>query len=195
MFSRAVDPTADAGRIAAVLTRTTIVVALISAIPAFAFGPRLVRLVYGSAFSDAGVALRLILPGIVAYSIVAVLSRYIVGRGRPGTGTMILVIGLVLNIVANLILVPRYGINGAALSSSISYGLTAIVTLVVFRRVSGRGVVETLVIQPSDVRALRSMIRASLARLRGQRTGPIGLRGGDTAAELVIAEREPGEEP
>ncbi len=195
MFSRAVDPAADAGRIAAVLTRTTIVVALVSAIPAFAFGPRLVRLVYGSAFSDAGVALRLILPGIVAYSIVAVLSRYIVGRGRPGTGTMILVIGLVLNIVANLVLVPRYGINGAAMSSSISYGLTAIVTLLVFRRVSGRGVVETLVIQPSDVRALRSMIRASLARLRGQRTGPIGLRGGDTAAELVIAEREPGEEP
>lgn len=195
MFSRAVDPTADAGRIAAVLTRTTIVVALVSAIPAFALGPRLVRLVYGSAFSDAGVALRLILPGIVAYSIVAVLSRYIVGRGRPGTGTMILVIGLVLNIVANLILVPHYGINGAAMSSSISYGLTAIVTLLVFRSVSGRGIVETLVIQPSDVRALRSMVRASLARLRGQRTGPIGLRGGDTAAELVIAEREPGEEP
>jgi O-antigen/teichoic acid export membrane protein len=195
MFSRAVDPKADAGRIAAVLTRTTIAVALLTAIPAFALGPRLVRFVYGSAFSDAGVALRLILPGIVAYSVVAVLSRYIVGRGRPGVGTMVLLTGLVLNILANLILIPRYGINGAAASSSISYGLTAIVTLAVFRRVSGRGVIETLVIQPSDVRALRRMLGASVDRLRGLRTGPIGLRGGETAAELVIAEREPGEEP
>jgi O-antigen/teichoic acid export membrane protein len=195
MFSRAVDPKADAGRIAAVLTRTTIAVALVTAIPAFALGPRLVRFVYGSAFSDAGVALRLILPGIVAYSVVAVLSRYIVGRGRPGVGTLVLLGGLATNIVANLILVPRFGINGAAASSSISYVVTAIVTLAVFQRLSGRGIIETLVIQPSDARALRSMLRAALARLQGRRTGPFGLRGGETAAELVIAEREPGEEP
>jgi len=195
MFSRAVDPKADAGRIAAVLTRTTIAVALVTAIPAFALGPRLVRLVYGSAFSDAGVALRLILPGIVAYSVVAILSRYIVGRGRPGIGTFVLVAGLLLNIAANLILVPRYGINGAAASSSISYGLTALLTLAVFRRLSGRGIAETLIIRRSDLRALWAMTRAIGGRLVGRRTGPFGLRGGETTAELVLAEREPGEEP
>jgi O-antigen/teichoic acid export membrane protein len=194
MFSRAVDPHADAGRIAAVLTRTTIAVAVVTAIPAFALGPRLVRLVYGSAFTDAGVALRLILPGIVAYSVVAVLSRYIVGRGRPGVGTFVLVTGLVLNIGANLILVPRFGINGAAASSSISYGLTALLTLVVFRRLSGRGIAETLIIRRSDLRALWATLGAGVGRLRGRRTGPFGLRGGDEAAELVIGEREPGEE-
>ena len=38
--------------------------------------------------------------------------------------------------------------------------------------------------------------RAALERVRGQRTGPlVGLRGGDEAAEIVIGEREPGEEP
>jgi O-antigen/teichoic acid export membrane protein len=195
MFSRAVDPNADAGRIAAVLTRTTIAVALFTAIPAYALGPRLVRIVYGSAFTDAGVALRLILPGIVAYSVVAVLSRYIVGRGRPGIGTLVLVTGLVLNVAANLILVPRYGINGAAASSSISYGLTAVLTLAVFRRLSGRGIAETLIIRASDLRALWAMLMAIVGRLRGRRTGPFALRGGDTAAEIVLAEREPGEEP
>jgi O-antigen/teichoic acid export membrane protein len=194
MFSRAVDPRADAGRIAAVLTRTTIAVAFLTAIPAFALGPRLVRFAYGSTFSDAGVALRLVLPGIVAYSVVAILSRYIVGRGRPGVGTLVLVAGLLTNIVANVILVPRFGINGAAASSSISYILTALLTMAVFRRLSGRGIVETLVIQPSDVRALRVMVHAMVARLRGRGTGDLGLAGGDTAAELVIAEREPGEE-
>jgi O-antigen/teichoic acid export membrane protein len=194
MFSRAVDPHADAGRIAAVLTRTTIAVALVTAVPAFVLGPRLVRLVYGTAFTDAGVALRLILPGIVAYSVVAVLSRYIVGRGRPGIGTFVLLTGLVLNIAANLILVPRFGINGAAASSSISYGLTAVLTLAVFRRLSGRGIAETLIIRGSDLRALWAMVGAIAGRLRGRRTGPFGLRGGDTTAELVLGEREPGEE-
>jgi O-antigen/teichoic acid export membrane protein len=194
MFSRAVDPNADAGRIAAVLTRTTIAVALVTAIPAFIFGPRLVRLVYGTTFADAGVALRYILPGIVAYSVVAVLSRYIVGRGRPGIGTVVLLTGLAVNVVSNLILVPRFGINGAAASSSLSYGFTAAITLMVFRRLSGRGIRETLLIERSDLRALRSMLGAVLERLRGRRTGPFALRGGDTTAEFVLGEREPGEE-
>ena len=195
MFSRAVDPAADAGRIAAVLTRTTIAVALVTSIPAFVLGPRIVRIVYGSAFADAGVALRLILPGIVAYSVVAVLSRYIVGRGRPGTGTLILLSGLAINVIANLLLVPRFGINGAAASSSISYGLTAIMTLVVFRRLSGRGVTETLVIRASDLRVLRGLAGAVRARLSGRRGGPVALRGGETAAQIVLTEHEPGEEP
>ena len=38
--------------------------------------------------------------------------------------------------------------------------------------------------------------RALLDRARGRRKGPlVGLRGGDPAADLVIGESEPGEEP
>jgi O-antigen/teichoic acid export membrane protein len=196
MFSRAVDPTADAGRIAAVLTRTTIAVAVATSIPAFILGPRLVEIVYGAEFGEAGDALRLILPGIVAYSVVAVLSRYIVGQGRPGTGTAVLLIGLALNVGSNLILIPRYGILGAAASSSISYAVTALLTLIVFRRLSGRGWVETLVLRDSDMRSVGRAMAALWERLRGRRRGPlVGLRGGGAAAEIVIGEREPGEEP
>jgi len=196
MFSRAVDPKADAGRIAAVLTRTTLAVALVTAIPAWILGPRLVRVVYGTQFTDAGVALRLILPGIVAYSVVAVLSRYITGRGRPGTGTLILVAGLAINIAANLVLIPAYGIRGAAAASSFSYIVTAAFTLVVFHRLSDRGLGETLIIRASDIRALMAAMRALGERAAGRRTGPlVGLRGGDPAADLLIGESEPGEEP
>ncbi|MEO8570960.1 MAG: polysaccharide biosynthesis C-terminal domain-containing protein [Chloroflexota bacterium] len=195
MFSRAVDPKADAGRIAAVLTRTTLAVAFATAIPTFVLGPRLVRFVYGSQFTDAGVALRLILPGIVAYSVVAVLSRYITGRGKPGTGTLILIGGLAVNVAINLVLIPRFGIVGAAAASSISYVVTALMTLVVFHRLSGRGWAETLVIRRSDLIALLGAGRAGVARLRGRRRGPlIGLRGGADAASQIIDEREPGEE-
>jgi O-antigen/teichoic acid export membrane protein len=195
MFSRAVDPTSDSGRIASVMTRTTIAVTLVTAIPAFLLGPYFVRFFYGSSFADAGVALRLILPGVVLYSVVAILSRYIVGRGRPGTGTLLLVLGLAVNIAFNVFLIPRFGILGAAASSSISYGVTAVATLIVFCRISGRGWLETVLVRPSDIRALIAAGRAMLARLRGREHGPmIGLRGGDKAATLIIDEREPGDE-
>jgi O-antigen/teichoic acid export membrane protein len=196
MFSRAMGSAGDAGRVAAALTRTTIAVALAMAVPTFVLGPRLVRLFYGTAFADAGVALRYILPGIVAYSVVAVQSRYVVGRGRPGTSTLIMGSGLAVNIAANLLLVPRLGIIGAAMSSSISYALTAMLMLAVFLRLSGLGWRETLILRESDIRGALRVVVAIADRIRGRRTGPVvGVRGGDTAAAIVIGEHEPGEEP
>jgi O-antigen/teichoic acid export membrane protein len=195
MFSRAVDPKADAGRIAALLTRTTIAVTLVTAIPAFVLGPRLVRFVYGSQFADAGVALRLILPGVVAYSVVAILSRYIVGQGRPGIGTLVLLTGLVANIVCNLVLIPKYGIVGAAAASSISYLVTALVTLAVFRRLSGQNWTDILIVRRSDIEAVARTLLALRERLRGRHQGPLlPVHGGPETADLVIGEREPGEE-
>lgn len=197
MFSRAVDPAADAGRTASILTRTTLALSILLAVPAAAFGPRLVRFVYGSEFADAGVALRLIIPGVVAYSVVAVLSRYLSGRGRPGLGTLILLFGLAANVAANLVLVPRYGILGAAIASSLSYGLTALIMLTVFVRVSGRGVVETLIVRPSDVAAAYAVARALIRRVSGHRRpadeDSVGVAG--PAADIVVREHGPGEEP
>jgi hypothetical protein len=69
-------------------------------------------------------------------------------------------------------------------------------TLIVFHRLSDRGLRETLIIRSSDIRALAAASRALIDRIRGRRRGPlVGLRGGDPAAELVIGESEPGEEP
>ena len=188
-YSRAVDPGADAGRVAAVLTRTTIAVVAVTALPVFVLGPYLVRTVYGARFADAGVALRFILPGVIAYSVVAVLTRYITGRGRPGTATLIMATGLAVNVTANLMLVPRLGIDGAALSSSISYVTTALVTIAVFRRLSGASLADTLLIKRSDVLAVGVVLRG-IAR-RGAR---IPVPESSAAVDLVLSEHEPGEE-
>ncbi|MBA3779593.1 MAG: polysaccharide biosynthesis C-terminal domain-containing protein [Chloroflexi bacterium] len=195
MFSRAVDPNADAGRIAAALARTTLAVTLALSIPVFIFAPWLVETIYGPAFAEAGFALRAIIPGIVVYSVVAILSRYVVGTGSPGLGTMVLLSGLGVNIVLNLILIPRFGITGAAAASSISYFVTAVLTLTIFRRLSGRSLRETLLIRRRDLLAAARATDALLARLMGRRHGPLRLiRGGEGAAKMVIEEHDPGEE-
>ena len=134
MFSRAVDPGEDAAGTAVVLARVTVAITILLAVPAFVLGPWLVEILYGSDFAEAGVALRWILPGIVAYSVVAVLSRFLVGCGRPGLATSAMLTGLGVNIASNLLLIPQLGIIGAAISSSISYWVTAILILAMFRR-------------------------------------------------------------
>jgi O-antigen/teichoic acid export membrane protein len=195
MFSRAVDSGADAARVAATLTRAAVAVTLVATIPALVLGPALVRFVYGSQFADAGVALRFILPGIVAYSVVAILTRFLSGRGRPGSTTLILCAGLVVNVASNLLLVPELGINGAALASSISYSVTAVLTLAVFMHVSGRGLRETLVLRRSDIAAARAALARLGHRARGRPTVEDGNRpADDEAAKLIVAEHDPGAE-
>lgn len=190
MFSRAVDPSVDAERTAALLSRMTVAVTFCLAVPSFLLGPWLVGLVYGNAFAEAGIALRWILPGVVAYSVVAILSRYISGRGRPGMGTLVLLVGLATNVAVNLIVIPTYGIEGAAAASSISYGLTAVLTLAVFHRLSGRGYLETLVVRPADIRAaLRRVGRARAAR--AIQPAPAGSSG----RWSIVPGREPDDEP
>jgi O-antigen/teichoic acid export membrane protein len=195
MFSRAVRPGSDASVTAAVLTRTTLAVAAIVALPTFVLGPRLVAFAYGPGFADAGVALRLILPGIVAYSAVAILSRWVVGRGRPGVGAMILGAGLATNIAANLVLVPRFGINGAAAASSISYLLTAVLTVGVFLRMSGRSLRETLVIQPVDIVAGSVALRRLASWRPGRPAERLAEPPGPEVAEVVLDEHDLGDLP
>ena len=98
----------------------------------------------------------------------------------------IMLLGLAVNVVANLLLIPAAGISGAAVSSSISYGVTAVLTLAAFRRLTGRGLVETLVLRPHDVAAgLRSLRRGGAAA---------AAEGVEEGAEEG-AEPGPGEEP
>jgi Na+-driven multidrug efflux pump len=59
-----------------------------------------------------------------------------------------------------VVLIPKYGIAGAAGASSIVYTMTAIATLVVFRKESGAGIIETIVIQPQDFGYYARAVRA-----------------------------------
>jgi O-antigen/teichoic acid export membrane protein len=194
MFSRAVDPTADAARVAAIMARTTLALTALLAVPIFIFAPWLVDTVYGPRFVEAGHALRAMLPGIVVYSVVAILSRYVVGRGNPGLGTAVLLAGLAVNVALNVFLIPRFGIMGAAMASSVSYFITAAFIITAFRQLSGTRFRDTLIIRPEDLRGPGLALMAFLGGAEQGRQPLDTLRGREAVAELVIEEHDPGEE-
>ncbi len=100
----------------------------------------LVRILYGPEFEAAVLPLLLLVPGVVAWDSSRVLSNYIAyNRARPETPAAIAVAGAACNLVTNLYAVPRWGINGAALTTSITYSLVFVATLVLFRRAAQEG--------------------------------------------------------
>jgi Na+-driven multidrug efflux pump len=68
---------------------------------------------------------------------VAVLVVYLsIRRGRPNLSLAVAAAALVFTLAPALVLVPAYGINGAAVSSTIGYVASALLAVLLFFRLS-----------------------------------------------------------
>ena len=102
-------------------------------------GPFVIPLALGDAFDDAARPLLFLLPGVVLYAPVNVLVVYLsVRRGRPRLSVAVAVSGGVATLALALVLIPRYGTEGAALASTAGYAAAAALALAFFLRLSRR---------------------------------------------------------
>jgi O-antigen/teichoic acid export membrane protein len=106
--------------------------------------------VAGPKFEWAKPVIQILIPGVVAASVAKVLSSDLSGRGRPGLTSLAGLVAAATNIGLNVILIPLYGLNGAALASAVSYTLSAAVTVTFFLRASGASLGELLLGRRSD---------------------------------------------
>lgn len=104
--------------------RTTLIISLILGVGIALVGKQLINFVYTSAFSDAFLPMLVLLPGAVLLGTARVLTNDIAGRGYPQYNSISSGLSLVLTIVFDLLFIPKLGILGAALASSLSYLLT-----------------------------------------------------------------------
>jgi O-antigen/teichoic acid export membrane protein len=93
----------------------------------FILGDLIVRTLFSSAFAPAVAPLRWLLSGIFALSVGKVLVVELLAREKPRYTVWASGIACLVNIIGNLLLVPRMGISGAALASSISYSLLSLI--------------------------------------------------------------------
>ncbi len=140
----------EANRLTPVVSRNVWFITLVGVVGVAVVGRWMIEFVFGTVMLAAVTPLLLLLPGILALSGAKILSSYLSGIGRPIYATWISAGSLALTVTLDLTLIPRYGIAGAAAASSIVYTITAAATLYVFRKESGAGIVETVVIQPQD---------------------------------------------
>lgn len=88
--------------------------------------------IFGEDFTGIKPLLYLLAPGILAISSNMIFSHYFAGKGKHYINTLGSIIGLLITVVCGLILIPAYGIAGAAITATSSYIITMIYTLMVF---------------------------------------------------------------
>lgn len=122
-----------------------------------------VPLLYGSKFHNTTELGFILLPGVLLLGIGKVLSSAIVGRGYPRYSLWIAAVVMPVTLVLYFTLIPALDAWGAATASSVSYGLTALLTLVFFQRVTGVGMREALLPRAEDVADYGGLLRLARA--------------------------------
>lgn len=125
----------------------------------------LIPLLYSSAFLASVKSLQILLIGIVALSPARVLSGDISGRGYPLQGSIVNLITLVINIILNLIWIPRFGIEGAAWATSVSYSATLVGQLYIYNKISGISIYKVLIPQKADLQLYKKLAGYSYSGL------------------------------
>lgn len=133
-------------------------VILLSAAALLLLARPLVLVMYGKQFAPALQPLILLLPGITALCVARIAQGYFMGIGEPFKYSLCGIIAMPVSIAANLLLIPRYGINGAALGTSASFLVYAAAALFMFHSSIGVPWQTCWLPQPGDWRRLKELL-------------------------------------
>jgi lipopolysaccharide/colanic/teichoic acid biosynthesis glycosyltransferase/O-antigen/teichoic acid export membrane protein len=94
------------------------------------------RILYGAAFQGAVKPAEIIILGLSIEGAAAVASAYLLGTGRPGLNSVGMGVGATLTIALDLLLIPKYGAMGGAITSAVAYASTTIMLSYIASRIA-----------------------------------------------------------
>jgi O-antigen/teichoic acid export membrane protein len=166
------DDEAERRQITPLIARYLLYINLVMGIGLSLIAEWLIVVLYGEAFRESALALRLLAPGIIAWGVSALLAQDVAGRGKPGYAAASSAGVAILNVVLNLILIPRLDYAGAAITSTITYTTYAITLTVIFCRFSGTRWTQLILPERSDLTRLRTLGGWVRSRLTSKRHLP-----------------------
>ncbi|WP_319586147.1 polysaccharide biosynthesis C-terminal domain-containing protein [uncultured Desulfobulbus sp.] len=137
------------------LLRVSFIAVFLAGTALFIVAPFIVPLMFGKAFDTSALVVQTLMPGVVFFTIYKVLGMDIAGKGKPWVSILVMIPAVILNVVLNIYLVPKYGAIGASYSSTISYSLASIIYLPAYAKVVGVPVKTLITYKTSDFEFLK----------------------------------------
>jgi O-antigen/teichoic acid export membrane protein len=149
-------------QITAKAVRTTTAAIGVMALILCVLAPMLVKLLYGDRFAAAALPFQILLPGVVAFSSAGIFSSFFSYQlGRPMFGVYLTLALLVIESVGCLTLIPRMGLVGAAVASTVTYLASTIGETWYFCKVTGMSPWALWIITRGDLRGALHSLRAA----------------------------------
>ena len=131
--------------------RSVLLITAVIGILLLAMGHWLIVLFYSEAFVDSIKPFKILLIGTIAISGWRILENDLKGRGRPMANTYITGISLVINVILNVLWIPKFGILGAAWATSVSYNVVLLITVVFYGKISRNRIKDVISVKKSDL--------------------------------------------
>ncbi len=138
--------------------RISSLIAALASIALIVILPFIMVRLYGGAFKDVVPVARILCVEIVVTGATSILSQAFMATGKPGTIAVLQVIGLALTVPFMLLLIPYFGLSGAALALLLSSTCRLGAVLSCYPIVL-KAPVPNLLITPGDLSFLRSRLR------------------------------------
>jgi O-antigen/teichoic acid export membrane protein len=139
------------------ITRLMGVPLTLSALILIFSGKSILSMAFGEGFLAAYNPMIWIICGTVALAYHVVLDNYFAGRGYPAVTVWAPALILIINIGLNVLLIPTYGISGAAMSTCFSYTLLTAIKLLAFRRNNRVNYKDLFILNRRDMAELKSI--------------------------------------
>lgn len=114
---------------------TVFQVTFAGALVAAALSPFAIPWIFGRAYAGSVAPFIILLPGIVVWSYMSVLSNSIAGMGYQMVNVRSALLCLAINIAGDLLAIPRFGTNGAAAASTVAFSVTTLYTVLMYRKI------------------------------------------------------------
>src|SRR5215212_7520561 len=145
LFPRVTTEQDMSGKTTCLVSRYTTLIMFICCLAAVPFS-LLLPVIYGPAFADATKLLLILLPGVYLIGLESVLVQHFNALGLPRAIPLYWIITLIMNLVLVFALVPRYGAQGAAIASTISYAMIFGLVALHFHTSTGRSFADVFVL-------------------------------------------------
>lgn len=117
-----------------------------------------ITIIYGTDFQRSAEIINILLPGIFIITISKVLHPDMAARGYPLYGLYVFIGPLLINILLNILMIPKYGIIGAAWASTISYIIGGFLYGMVYAKKIGIKLSQLLILQKEDILLIRNLV-------------------------------------
>jgi O-antigen/teichoic acid export membrane protein len=148
----------ESNKFTPLVCRNTVFLTFVATLVLFGIAGIIIPWMFTPKFLPSVMALKILLPGIFFLGVGRVLGSDLTGRGYPQYSSFAAFISLILTVILDLLLIPRFGINGASLASSIAYMANAFIILGLFKKVTGIRISDILVIKSTDIVVYQRMV-------------------------------------
>lgn len=153
-------------RLVAFATRCAFFVLALACAASVLLAPLLVPFLYGARFAPAVPVVPILAIGILTMSVGKILFRNFTSQARQTVNVVAGAVSLGANVLLNCLLVPAFGIAGAAAATAVSYTLSSSILLARFRKDSGLPLAAVFVPTSEDLSAFFSALAPKLSPFR-----------------------------